>query len=213
MEAARRLGVHEGEAALCAAHEHSTAEPVRPTERTLGLVAVAIPGWNGLVTLNTEPTPSASLSSAPKELRGPGLSMPRRGRIVIGIDGSDASLAALTHGLRLATALNTNVEVVTAWGYPDDFGATPTIDNWSPKRDAVETLATSVEKVLPGALPAWITTHTIQGHTANALVKASVGAEMLIVGSRGHGGIVGVLLGSVSSRCAELAKCPVLVMH
>jgi nucleotide-binding universal stress UspA family protein len=45
------------------------------------------------------------------------------------------------------------------------------------------------------------------------LIDASKGAEMLIVGSRGHGGFVGLLLGSVSARCAEYAHCPVLVMH
>jgi len=45
------------------------------------------------------------------------------------------------------------------------------------------------------------------------LIEQSVGAEMVVVGSRGHGGIAGVLLGSVSAIVAEHAHCPVLIIH
>jgi nucleotide-binding universal stress UspA family protein len=45
------------------------------------------------------------------------------------------------------------------------------------------------------------------------LIDASATADLLIVGSRGHGGFVGLLLGSVSAACAESAHCPVLIMH
>jgi nucleotide-binding universal stress UspA family protein len=45
------------------------------------------------------------------------------------------------------------------------------------------------------------------------LLDVSTGAQMLVVGSHGHGGFAGLLLGSVSAACAEHARCPVLVVH
>lgn len=51
------------------------------------------------------------------------------------------------------------------------------------------------------------------GGPAHELIEASRGAQMLIVGSRGHGGFTGLLLGSVSSSCAAHAHCPVLIIH
>jgi nucleotide-binding universal stress UspA family protein len=48
---------------------------------------------------------------------------------------------------------------------------------------------------------------------AKVLIDASQGATMLVVGSRGHGGFAGLLLGSVSANVAEHASCPVLIIH
>ncbi|MDD0857766.1 universal stress protein [Arthrobacter alpinus] len=53
----------------------------------------------------------------------------------------------------------------------------------------------------------------VRGTPARVLMEHSKSAQMLIVGSRGHGGFAGMLLGSVSSACAEHAGCPVLVVH
>jgi nucleotide-binding universal stress UspA family protein len=52
-----------------------------------------------------------------------------------------------------------------------------------------------------------------EGHPSAVLVAASTGADLLVVGSRGHGGFVGMLVGSVSTACVEHAHCPVLVTH
>ena len=51
----------------------------------------------------------------------------------------------------------------------------------------------------------------VQGHPAPLLVEASKGADLLVVGSRGHGEFVGMLIGSVSEYCATNARCPVLI--
>jgi nucleotide-binding universal stress UspA family protein len=55
--------------------------------------------------------------------------------------------------------------------------------------------------------------HVVEQSPAQALLAAAKGAELLVVGSRGHGGFAGMLLGSVSQHCVQHAPCPVLVMR
>ncbi|CAN5243609.1 universal stress protein [soil metagenome] len=150
----------------------------------------------------TESTPAAATAA-------PVHSGPRVGRIVVGVDGSDASVEALRRGIRMAEALHTSLEVVTTWTFGTEFATS----DWSPDRDAEEIVAESAAKAFGGAHPDWVTLTTREGRAAPALIEASRGAEMLVVGSRGHGGVAGLLLGSVSAECAEHANCPVLVMH
>ena len=58
-----------------------------------------------------------------------------------------------------------------------------------------------------------VSRQVVRGHPANVLVEASRGADLLVVGSRGHGTVVGMLLGSVSHHCVLHAECPVVVTH
>ena len=52
-----------------------------------------------------------------------------------------------------------------------------------------------------------------EGSAARLLIRESENAELLVVGSRGHGGFVGLLLGSVGQQCAAHARCPVVIVH
>jgi nucleotide-binding universal stress UspA family protein len=137
--------------------------------------------------------------------------MGRHGRIVVGVDGSEESVTALRRGIRIANALNASIEAVSTWRLPN--GATTGEYEYSPLDDANAILSGAAKSVFGAKNPGWFTTATFEGNAADVLIEQSRGAEMLIVGSRGHGGLAGVLLGSVSAMCAERAHCPVLVIH
>jgi Universal stress protein UspA and related nucleotide-binding proteins len=136
-----------------------------------------------------------------------------RPRIVVGVDGSDPSLDALRTATRLAEALHASVEAVIAWSQPiavSAYAVSLMPDLIEGARDTVETAADSV---FGKNKPEWFSVAVREGSAAHVLITASEGAEMLVVGSRGHGGFAGLLLGSVSAECAEHAACPVLVVH
>jgi nucleotide-binding universal stress UspA family protein len=80
-------------------------------------------------------------------------------------------------------------------------------------RSAAEAaLEASVREALPDT-DVEFKLQAIQGTPAGVLVDASAGADLLVVGSRGHGGFAGLLLGSVSQQCAHHAACPVVIVH
>jgi len=128
------------------------------------------------------------------------------------VDGSGASLRALAKAVDLSSSLNTSLQIVTTWKYFTDYNAIG-VTEWSPEKDATEILREACRHQFGDSLPEWVTTGSAEGNPAQRLINASEGADMLVVGSRGHGGVVGLLLGSVSSACAEKAHCPVLVVH
>jgi nucleotide-binding universal stress UspA family protein len=129
------------------------------------------------------------------------------------MDGSEESLVALTTAIRLARALRTSVRVIAAWHYPADFVISPPYGSWSPEHDARLILDSAKATQLLTDPPEWITFETHEGATARVLIDQSRGSEMLVVGSRGHGAVAGLLLGSVSAACAERAECPVLIVR
>ncbi|RFA07645.1 hypothetical protein B7R21_15855 [Subtercola boreus] len=136
----------------------------------------------------------------------------RTTRIVVGLDGSPSSLAALRKAVTLANGSHSAVQGVVAWQIPNGYGGYNFTD-WSPETDALQIMTRTVKDVFEGTAPEWFTPTVRQGNAAAVLIELSKGAEMLVVGSRGHGGFAGLLLGSVSTACAGHAHCPVLVMH
>lgn len=143
----------------------------------------------------------------------------KSGRIVAGIDGSPASKAALEWALDEARLRDATLEIVHAWQYPaiamSPLGAAPVpviapddIDKAAEKvaRDTVAEVVGSQDAVS-------VETTVTRGHPAEVLLAASNGADLLVVGSRGHGGFTGMLLGSVSSDVVHHAACPVVVIR
>jgi nucleotide-binding universal stress UspA family protein len=136
----------------------------------------------------------------------------RAGRIVAGIDGSEASMDALEWAARQANASGSTLEVIMTWEWPQSYGwgiAYPT--GYDPA-EAVDKVLAQARSALHQEYPDLkISVQTVQGHAAPILVDASKGADLLVVGSRGHGEFVGMLIGSVGEYCATHAHCPVLV--
>ncbi len=137
------------------------------------------------------------------------------GRIVVGVDGSESSKAALRWAARLAPVVGDEIEAILAWEYPTNFGwaAGGIPEDWRPDVDAAQALNAVLDDVFGDQRPSGLTVSTREGHAAAVLLEASRDAAMLIVGSRGHGGFASLLLGSVSTVCAEHGHCPVLVVH
>ena len=135
-------------------------------------------------------------------------------RIVVGVDGSDSSLAALEWAGRQAELTGATLELLTAWEWPTTYGApvgVPT--DFDPAADARKVLEAAEERVLTAHPGLTVHATVVEGHPSPALVKASKDASLLVVGSRGHGEFAGMLLGSVGEHCATNAHCPVLVLR
>jgi nucleotide-binding universal stress UspA family protein len=134
------------------------------------------------------------------------------GRIVVGVDGSASSLDALAWAARQAALTSAGLEVVMTWEWPDSYGwAVPVPDDFDPESTVRRTLEDALAPVRAASPGLPIEEKVVNGHPAPVLVEASKDADLLVVGSRGHGEFVGMLLGSVSEYCAGHAQCPVLV--
>jgi nucleotide-binding universal stress UspA family protein len=134
-------------------------------------------------------------------------------RIVVGVDGSEPSKDALRWAERIAGTTGATIQAVMTWAISPVYGDTYFPDNWDPKGEADKVLADTIDEAFPDGRPAGLIARVVQGQATQVLLNESKGAQMLIVGSRGHGGFAGLLLGSVSSSCAAHATCPVLVVH
>jgi len=136
--------------------------------------------------------------------------------VVVGVDGSAESVAALRWAARYATATGARGRALLAWHYPGAVGGPPmekAPQAVHEQTDAQmhETLDVAIAKA--GQEAAGVEKHTAYGHPAQALIEASNEADLLVVGRHGHGAFSGMLLGSVSIHCVTGAHCPVVVIH
>ncbi len=136
------------------------------------------------------------------------------GRIVVGVDGMPSSLAALDWAAREAALCSGTVEAVTTWELPNFSGAPVVIPaGYDPGADAQKMLEDAVATARSAHPDVVFSTTVVQGHPAASLMELARGADMLAVGSRGHGDFADLVLGSVSEHCVVHATCPVLVFR
>ena len=142
----------------------------------------------------------------------------RAPHIVAGVDGSVESLAALRWAIRQAELTGGIVNAIIAWQIPASvvgYGLAPIA------ADTLSRLEEKAKQVLAGAISRATSPQDIhrvhsvitQAIAGQALTEASGDADLLVVGSRGHGGVASTLLGSVSQYCVHHAHCPVVVIR
>lgn len=134
-------------------------------------------------------------------------------RIVVGVDGSESSITALREAHRIATATGARVDAVGCWTVPHIAEPSYALSQIDFEAGSRQLLKDSVDKAFAGQTPENVSARLINGYPRQALIKASEDAEMLVLGRRGHGGFVGMLLGSVTMACVAHAHCPVLVVR
>lgn len=134
-------------------------------------------------------------------------------RIVVGVDGSPASVNALKEGVRLATELGGVVDAVAVWEMPTKHSSYVALGIGSFEEGARQVMTDALFQAFGDDVPAIVTARLIKGSAASGLVSVAEGARMLVVGRRGHGGLMGLLLGSVSAAVVNQSPVPVLVVQ
>lgn len=140
--------------------------------------------------------------------------------IVVGVDGSEHSLAAIRWAAAEARIRGARLRLVAAWkvstlmyaaeAFPPPYTVDLETEFRRKAEEMLERASAAVATELEGIeVERWVR----NGPAANVLCDASTVADMLVVGSRGLGGFTGLLLGSVSHQCAQQAPCPVTIVR
>jgi len=137
--------------------------------------------------------------------------------IVVGIDASTHSMAALNWAMREAAVKNVPLTVITVeivaasgWGGSQVYGADFELRDKAQK--AAEEAVAATAKSLGGDAPASVTVRALLGQPAEQLLEAAKGADQLVLARRGTGGFNRLMLGSVTSQVVQHADCPVTII-
>ena len=137
-------------------------------------------------------------------------------RVVVGIDGSDNSKSALQWAAEEARTHGAELTVVSVWTplvVPGPHGNVGWATQLDPEAQARDTLQATLDDTLGGDPGVGVRREVRGGNAAKVLIDLSEGADALVIGARGQGGFVGLLLGSVSQHVATNATCTVVVVR
>lgn len=139
--------------------------------------------------------------------------------IIVGVDESDHSRAALHWAYEEAAHHGAAVTLVTVWRSPPlpigaGYGSSaPEGYEVQPKKNALALLERLTAELDARDPAVDVRTSIAEGHPAKVLIERSKEADLLVVGARGHEGFVGMLLGSVTQHLVAHADCPVVVVR
>jgi nucleotide-binding universal stress UspA family protein len=138
--------------------------------------------------------------------------------IVVGIDGSESAGGALREAGNLARLEGAKLRLVTVWHVPSPaYGSAfgfPLADLRGEFKAGAQHIADEgVNKLRSEGNGIPVESVVKEGHPAKVLLEEAEDADLLVVGSRGHGGFSELLLGSVSRACTRHAHCPVVVVR
>ena len=143
---------------------------------------------------------------------------PNAPHVLVGVDGSPNSIKALRAALQEAAWRGVEVHALNAWSYPVVYGMGGAATGYAVDVAAIEQSASAaLDQAIVTACPneperSTIRRFVVSGSASESLIEESRKADLLVVGARGHGGFLGLLLGSVSSQVVKHAHCPVLVV-
>jgi nucleotide-binding universal stress UspA family protein len=131
-------------------------------------------------------------------------------RIVVGFDGSDGGFRALSWAVAEAATRGGTVQAVTAWQWTEpELGADIRAEHDKLARLSLDEAITAVRKDHPEVAVAG---ESVLGTPVEVLTRAARDADLLVLGSHGHGRLFHAVLGSVAEQCIRAAVCPVLVV-
>ena len=137
--------------------------------------------------------------------------------VVVGVDGSPSSHKALSWAAAEAADHGADLVVLNVWEHTllPPAGSVSVSERYvpDPSQRTADDLLEEIKGVLGENPPLLVQPVVKQGNAAEVLIEQSAGAELLVVGTRGHGGFRGLVLGSVSQHVAAYAKCPVTVVR
>lgn len=143
-----------------------------------------------------------------------------KGVIVVGVDNSAGAKAALRFAVGEASLRQATLRAVHSWQYGyigvsglEGFSPAVGADLGDLRRTAEVELDATLHDALGDVDGVPIERRVVEGAPATVLLDESRHADLLVVGSRGHGGFAGLLLGSVSQQCAQHAACPVVIVR
>ena len=138
-------------------------------------------------------------------------------KIVVGVDGSSGSRKALAWAAAEAATHGSDLLVVNAWEHTllPPAGSVSVSEHYvpDPSQRTSDDLVRVIKEELGDEPPVPVLPRVLQGRPAKVLIDESADADLLVVGTRGHGGFAGLVLGSVSQHVAAYAKCPVAVIR
>lgn len=141
-------------------------------------------------------------------------------KILVGVDGSVQSIAALKWAADLAAQFGVEIEVITIWQTPFPtvelmaigFNLDLTELNERPEQIAQYRIEKSIVGAYGEPSPRGVTRSVEEGYPALVLIEKSKNFDLLVLGNRGHSPVVETLLGSVSMHCLAHSHCPVVIV-